>query len=253
MHLQKSVEPFDVFARALTIGPETMVMHFRPDEPMHDRYAVDHDFLSAAVGPGGDHHRPDGERLLPLGVQLLRDAGPGRHRAADRLRQRLPGRGGHLAALLLPVGDEGAGEVDGLLRRDRPQGQAARRHRRRGSRSPTIRTWTTAPSWRRYQQLADEHFDTERYHEFCAEALPRHRRAWCWSGSSSPRLRPDAGGHDQRDLSRARAGAVHRPLPRPGRSVGHRRADAARLRGDPRCARDCLRPAGRRSSGWASR
>ena len=50
MHLQKSVEPFDVFARALTIGPETMVMHFRPDEPMHDRYAVDHDFLSAAVG-----------------------------------------------------------------------------------------------------------------------------------------------------------------------------------------------------------
>jgi hypothetical protein len=50
MHLQKSVEPFDVFARALTIGPETMVMHFRPDEPMHDRYAVDHDFLSASVG-----------------------------------------------------------------------------------------------------------------------------------------------------------------------------------------------------------
>jgi hypothetical protein len=50
MHLQKSVEPYDVFARALTIGPETMVMHFRPDEPMHDRYAVDYDFLSPAAG-----------------------------------------------------------------------------------------------------------------------------------------------------------------------------------------------------------
>jgi hypothetical protein len=50
MHLQKSVEPYDVFARALTIGPETKVMHFRPDEPMHNRYAVDHHFLSAAVG-----------------------------------------------------------------------------------------------------------------------------------------------------------------------------------------------------------
>ena len=49
MHLQKSVEP-DVFARALTIGPETMVMHFRPDQPMHNRYAVDHGFLSAKVG-----------------------------------------------------------------------------------------------------------------------------------------------------------------------------------------------------------
>jgi D-ala D-ala ligase C-terminus len=50
MHLQKSVEPFDVFARALTIGPETMVMNFRPDQPMHSRYAVDHEFLSPTVG-----------------------------------------------------------------------------------------------------------------------------------------------------------------------------------------------------------
>ncbi len=50
MHLQKAVEPYDVFARALTIGPETMVMNFRPDLPMHERYAVDHDFLSAGVG-----------------------------------------------------------------------------------------------------------------------------------------------------------------------------------------------------------
>jgi hypothetical protein len=50
MHLQKSVEPYDVFARALTIGPESMVMRFRPDEPMHNRYAVDHDFLSPDVG-----------------------------------------------------------------------------------------------------------------------------------------------------------------------------------------------------------
>ncbi len=50
MHLQKAVEPYDVFARALTIGPETMVMNFRPDLPMHDRYAVDHDFLSPGVG-----------------------------------------------------------------------------------------------------------------------------------------------------------------------------------------------------------
>jgi hypothetical protein len=50
MHLQKAVEPYDVFARALTIGPETMVMNFRPDEPMHTRYAVDYNFLSPGVG-----------------------------------------------------------------------------------------------------------------------------------------------------------------------------------------------------------
>jgi hypothetical protein len=50
MHLQAAVEDYDVFARSLTIGPETMVMKFRPELPMHDRYAVDHNFLDAATG-----------------------------------------------------------------------------------------------------------------------------------------------------------------------------------------------------------
>jgi hypothetical protein len=50
MHLQASVEGFDVFARSLTIGPETMIMDFRPDEPMHARYAVNHDFLTPELG-----------------------------------------------------------------------------------------------------------------------------------------------------------------------------------------------------------
>jgi hypothetical protein len=50
MHLQQSVEGFDVFARSLSIGPETMVMKFRPELPMHDRYAVSHDFLTPETG-----------------------------------------------------------------------------------------------------------------------------------------------------------------------------------------------------------
>ncbi|MGZ6639697.1 MAG: hypothetical protein ACXVII_43610, partial [Solirubrobacteraceae bacterium] len=50
MHLQAAVEGFDAFARSLSIGPETMIMNFRPDLPMHDRYAVSHDFLSDKVG-----------------------------------------------------------------------------------------------------------------------------------------------------------------------------------------------------------
>jgi hypothetical protein len=50
MHLQASVEGYDSFARSLTIGPETMVMKFRPELPMHERYAVDHNFLTPAVG-----------------------------------------------------------------------------------------------------------------------------------------------------------------------------------------------------------
>jgi hypothetical protein len=50
MHLQASVEGYDVFARSLSIGPETMVMKFRPEQPMHARYEVDHHFLSAEAG-----------------------------------------------------------------------------------------------------------------------------------------------------------------------------------------------------------
>jgi hypothetical protein len=50
MHLQKSVEGYEVFARSLSIGAETMVTRFRPELPMHDRYAVSHDFLGPDVG-----------------------------------------------------------------------------------------------------------------------------------------------------------------------------------------------------------
>jgi hypothetical protein len=50
MHLQAAVDGFDVFARSLSIGAETMVMNFRPELPMHDRYAVSHDFLTPALG-----------------------------------------------------------------------------------------------------------------------------------------------------------------------------------------------------------
>jgi hypothetical protein len=50
MHLQKAIHDYDAFARSLSIGAETMVMRFQPDQPMHLRYAVDHNFLSPQVG-----------------------------------------------------------------------------------------------------------------------------------------------------------------------------------------------------------
>jgi hypothetical protein len=50
MHVQTAVEDFDVFARSLSIGAETMVMRFDPERPMHDRYQVDHGFLSPQLG-----------------------------------------------------------------------------------------------------------------------------------------------------------------------------------------------------------
>jgi hypothetical protein len=50
MHLQAAVDGFDVFARSLSIGAETMVMRFDPDRPMHGRYSVSHGFLEPGVG-----------------------------------------------------------------------------------------------------------------------------------------------------------------------------------------------------------
>jgi D-ala D-ala ligase C-terminus len=50
MHLQQAVAGYEVFARSLSIGAETMVMNFDPDQPMHARYSVSHGFLDAATG-----------------------------------------------------------------------------------------------------------------------------------------------------------------------------------------------------------
>jgi hypothetical protein len=50
MHVQAAVEGFDVFTRSLSIGPETMTMRFEPHRPMHDRYRVDHGFLTPELG-----------------------------------------------------------------------------------------------------------------------------------------------------------------------------------------------------------
>jgi hypothetical protein len=50
MHLQASVDGYDVFARSLGIGAESVVLHFHPEKPMHDRYSVDHSFLTPSVG-----------------------------------------------------------------------------------------------------------------------------------------------------------------------------------------------------------
>ncbi len=48
MHIQASVEPFDLFVRALAVGPQVNVMRYDPSASLHDRYQVDFDFVDAA-------------------------------------------------------------------------------------------------------------------------------------------------------------------------------------------------------------
>ena len=91
MHLQAAVDDFDVFVRSLSIGAETMSMHFSPDAPMHERYTVQARVPDARARQRGRDDLPARERVLPLGVQLVRDAREGRRgasRSTTRTRRR---------------------------------------------------------------------------------------------------------------------------------------------------------------------
>ncbi len=46
MHLQAGV-PHDLFIRCVGLGPQWRFVNYDPDAPLHDRYRMDHDFLSA--------------------------------------------------------------------------------------------------------------------------------------------------------------------------------------------------------------
>lgn len=50
MHLQHSIEDFDVFVRSLAIGPQVMTMKYDPTKPQHGRYQIEHSFLSPTKG-----------------------------------------------------------------------------------------------------------------------------------------------------------------------------------------------------------
>ncbi len=47
MHLQKAVDPYDIFVRGLGIGPQVNIMKYNPTAPLHARYEVAFNFLDA--------------------------------------------------------------------------------------------------------------------------------------------------------------------------------------------------------------
>ncbi len=47
MHLQEAIEPYDLFVRALAVGPQVNVIRYDPVAPMHDRYKIDFNFVDA--------------------------------------------------------------------------------------------------------------------------------------------------------------------------------------------------------------
>ncbi|HSS67069.1 MAG TPA: hypothetical protein VLK34_00865 [Nocardioidaceae bacterium] len=171
MHLQKSVEPYDVFARALTIGPETMVMHFQPDEPMHNRYKVDHGFLSPSVGSeaitisqtvnaffrwefNSCEMLVQGDTVLPIDyANACPDV------AVTSLHYYFPWAMRNLvkwSAFCVATGRQPRSQVDA-----KPWFAVAD--------DPALSYDDKIGA---YQRLADAYFERDRYDEFCATALP---------------------------------------------------------------------------------
>jgi hypothetical protein len=46
MHLQAAVAPFDSFVRCIGLGPQTHLVKYEPDEPLHDRYSQATNFVN---------------------------------------------------------------------------------------------------------------------------------------------------------------------------------------------------------------
>jgi hypothetical protein len=171
MHLQASVEAFDVFARSLSIGPETMVMKFRPELPMHDRYAVAHDFLSAEVGEevltisrlvnaffrwefNSCECLVRGDEVHPIDYA---NASP--DVALTSLHYYFPWAIKTLlkwCAFCLVTGRRPALDLD------------TRRYFEIGDRDDLSYREKLAA----YRRLADDYFEADRYHDFCASRLP---------------------------------------------------------------------------------
>jgi hypothetical protein len=169
MHLQATVE-YDHFARALSIGPETMVMDFRPDEPMHQRYHVSHGFLSESAGKQAVavsrivnaffHWEFNSAEMLVKGDEVypIDYANACPDVAVTSLHYYFPWA---IRALV-------KWSAYCLVTKRRPNLDLE-----------MTQYFEIADSDRSYDEkldaylaLADEHFETERYHEWCARHLP---------------------------------------------------------------------------------
>jgi hypothetical protein len=171
MHLQAAIENFDVFARSLSIGAETMVMKFRPELPMHDRYAVAHGFLTPEVG----------DEVLTISrlvnaffrwefnsceclvradqVHPIDYANASPDVALTSLHYYFPRAIKALlkwCAFCLVTGRRPALDLD------------TRRYFEIGDREDLSYLEKLAA----YRRLADEYFESDRYHDFCASRLP---------------------------------------------------------------------------------
>ena len=123
----------------------------------------------------GRDDQPARQRVLPLGVQLLRDDRQGRRRVPDRLRERLAGRRADEPALLLPVGDPGARPLVGFCSATGRQmriNQTTRDYFEIGDREDLSYEEKLAE----YRKLADAYFQIDEYERVLRDEAAASRR-----------------------------------------------------------------------------
>ena len=221
MHLQASVQGFDAFARALSIGAETMVVRFDPDAPMHERYRVDYEFLEPAAGTevvtisrvvnsffrwefnscemlvkGGDVYPIDYANACPdVSLTSLHYYFPWAMRTLVKW-----------TVFCMATGQAAA---------HRPGHPVLLRHQRPGRSRLRAEAGGVPAAGRRLLRR-------RRLPGLLRQAPAGHRPPGARLGQR-PRVRPAARRHRAVDLPRKRAGAVRRALPRAGRPVAERR------------------------------
>ena len=184
MHLQAAIDGFDVFARSLSIGAETMVMNFRPDQPMHDRYAVDHDFLTPEVG----------DEVLTIS-RLINAFFRWEFNSCETLvrgteahpidyANASPDVARDEPALLLPVGDEGAAASGACSASSPAASRSSTSTPATTSRSATARTCPTRRSW---PATGSWPTSTSRSTATATSATAGSRTSTSWCSTGSPR------------------------------------------------------------------
>ena len=171
MHLQASVEGFDVFARSLSIGAETTVMRFDPEAPMHERYRVEHDFLDAATG----HEVVTISRLVNAFFRWEFNSCENLIRGGEVYPIDYANASPDVALTSLHYYFAWAMEAlvkwcvfCGVTGRRMAIDQDKRRYFDVGDRADL----SYEEKLREYRRLADEYFQVDAYEEFCAAALP---------------------------------------------------------------------------------
>ena len=223
MHLQASVEGFDVFvALALDRRRDDGRCTSSPDAPMHERYQVDARLPHAGDRLGGRDDLAARERVLPLGVQLVRE----RSCAAREVHPIDYANASPDVALTslhyyFPWAMEALVKWCVVLRRDRPADARSTRTQRdyfddrrpRGPRRTRRSCASTAGSPTTYFQVAE-------YEEFCATALAGRATRSSSSTSRAPEFDALLVDDGARRLPGARARGDGRAAPRPRRRLG---------------------------------